>query len=396
MHIHYHDQFIDVGIGSIISLRHHFFHECFLHSHSHYYPTGSKQQQLTLYSTKDENNLWRILPAWYTRPREDGNQTIFVPIRHGDIVRLEHVSTGSFMHSHPVDPPISHKDHYFEASCYGSSAQGIGDTNDHWRVEITDSDGSILYHNQENIISDNYPISEMAYIPVSESLKKDTDTLFTSYNYKPRIKARRTLIRLVHVNTGCYLTSFAKKLPEWGFGQLEVTCGRDSLKKKAVWIIDTNENPNLPDDAKKTSYLEPSFLQKFMELQKSMWQRNEALTADHYFGSRPSSWFVLDRGLGFWNGVMGHRRNLTISETIEQGIEADQQRTIRNTIWQHGSYLEDQDLKVKNKGRQIYLIGNPITWWIVSAIIIAYTFLVGLIILTDQRKLYIVSTGRLY
>lgn len=391
----------DVGLWGDIVLRHHSLHECFLHSHAHTYPTGSKQQQVTLYSNKDENNHWRILPAWYTAQR-DGNatkSTPFIPVRHGDIVRLEHIATGTFLHSHPVEPSVSHKDHHFEVSCYGSSTQGVGDTNDHWRIEITDASGTSLYYTGAKTEPDGYPVSEALY----HAVKQEADGTIVPVamaeeqnvprHYKPRIRARRTLVRLIHVNTGCYLTSFGKKLPEWGFGQLETTCGRDTLRSKSVWIIDQNENPFLEEDTRKVTYKRLSFWGKFAELQTTMWQRNEALTADHYFGSKPSSWFTLSRGLGFWNGMMAHQRNMTIVESTvpEEDRDSRERTVIRKTIWQHGSYIEDEKLKEKNQGRQIYLLGNPITWWFVALMVLLYSFVLIFSILADQRSISFLS-----
>ncbi|KAJ3140105.1 hypothetical protein HK100_010482 [Physocladia obscura] len=43
------DVFVDVGFGSVVSLRHQATSGGYLHSHLHDYPTGSKQQQVTLY-----------------------------------------------------------------------------------------------------------------------------------------------------------------------------------------------------------------------------------------------------------------------------------------------------------------------------------------------------------
>ncbi|KAJ6178439.1 hypothetical protein N7519_008900 [Penicillium mononematosum] len=48
----------DVSFGSRVSLRHQNTQGGYLHSHPHMYPTGSKQQQITLYPHKDENNVF--------------------------------------------------------------------------------------------------------------------------------------------------------------------------------------------------------------------------------------------------------------------------------------------------------------------------------------------------
>jgi dolichyl-phosphate-mannose--protein O-mannosyl transferase len=54
--------FLDVAFNSTITLRHVNTQGGYLHSHPHNYPTGSKQQQITLYPHIDGNNEWRIVP----------------------------------------------------------------------------------------------------------------------------------------------------------------------------------------------------------------------------------------------------------------------------------------------------------------------------------------------
>ena len=50
----------DVLMGSRVSIRHVNTQGGYLHSHPLMYPTGSKQQQITLYPHKDENNVWLL------------------------------------------------------------------------------------------------------------------------------------------------------------------------------------------------------------------------------------------------------------------------------------------------------------------------------------------------
>ena len=52
------------------------------------------------------------------------------PIKCGDIVRLEHLSTKKNLHSHHESSPLSGKQ---EVSAYGDK-RGDGDTGDHWKV----------------------------------------------------------------------------------------------------------------------------------------------------------------------------------------------------------------------------------------------------------------------
>ena len=111
-----------------------------------------------------------------------GEETILVEdpvegfhrIKHNDIIRLEHVATKKRLHSHDIRPSVTEKKTHNEASCYGDAEdpEFVGDTNDHWRVEI-------------------FGLSD-----------KDSD------HYLNAIESR---FRLVHVNTGCHLFSHETK-----------------------------------------------------------------------------------------------------------------------------------------------------------------------------------------
>ena len=146
-----------------------------------------------------------------------------------------------------------------------------------------------------------------------------------------------------------------------------------------------------------------------------MWKTNSKLTADHYFGSRPWSWPLLNRGLGFWNGFQqGSQRNHTLvfahehqaiidaeyQDIIAKNPQAaayfpkpqaqpkfdDKGNEIKQPVWKSGSFTESSRLKARHSQQQIYLIGNPIVWWAVTATIVAYSlFLVGLFVYRHYR-----------
>lgn len=50
-------------------------------------------------------------------------------IKCGDRIRLQHMATKRFLHSHHFQSPLSGNQ---EISCYGE--EGIGDTGDHWEL----------------------------------------------------------------------------------------------------------------------------------------------------------------------------------------------------------------------------------------------------------------------
>ncbi|KAJ1919699.1 hypothetical protein H4219_001840 [Mycoemilia scoparia] len=293
----------DIYYGARIRIRHDATNGGYLHSHSSSYQTGSKQQQITLYGFRDENNYWTI-----SRTKEDEekhanstNPNELQPIKNGDIVRLKHWKTARRLHSHDHRPPVTKKDYHNEVSGYGW--EGFeGDSNDYWRVQIIEGDSK-------------------------EPGSKD------------RLMSIYSKFRLVHVNQRCALFSDRRKLPEWGFEQIEVTCMKNAKYPKTLWRVETNVHDNPPENAPFASYRKPSLLAKVVEANKVMWRVNNGLTKSHPYESRPISWPILRRGIAFWG--------------------------------------EDS--------RQIYLLGNPIVWWLSSLSIVLFGGLLLLLILRDQR-----------
>lgn len=273
-----------VGLGSVVTIRHVDTQGGYLHSHEHFYQTGSKQQQITLYPHLDSNNKWLIEPYNGTIHNET-----FVPLINGMKIRLKHINTGRRLHSHDEKPPVSERDWQKECSCYGYDGFA-GDANDDWVVEIV-----------------NY-----------RSQKGEAQTF---------VKAINTIFRLRHAMTGHYLFSSEVKLPEWGFGQQEVTSASQGKRALTHWYIETNENSILPpSEAKIINYPKLSLWQKVVESHKRMWKINQGLTSHHHWQSSPSEWPLLLRGINYWN----------------------------------------------KEHKQVYLLGNAVTWWAATLSILTF------------------------
>ncbi|KAH8802747.1 Dolichyl-phosphate-mannose-protein mannosyltransferase-domain-containing protein [Xylogone sp. PMI_703] len=280
-----HDVPVDVAYGSRVSIKHHNTQGGYLHSHNLMYPTGSKQQQITLYPHKDENNIWIVENQ--TQPLDiNGNpingshawDNLTPPrfIKDGDTIKLFHIPTSRRLHSHDVRPPVTEAEWQNEVSAYGY--EGFeGDANDYFRVEI---------------------------------VKKMSD----GEEAKTRLRTIQTKFKLVHVMTGCVLFSHKVKLPDWASEQQEVTCAKGGTLPNSVWFIEYNEHPQLGENAEKVNYRNPGFFGKFWELQKVMWTTNAGLVESHAWDSRPESWPILRRGINFWG--KDHRQIYLIGNPI--------------------------------------------------------------------------------
>ncbi|KAG0038188.1 hypothetical protein BGZ82_000869 [Podila clonocystis] len=93
-----------------------------LHSHQIPYGSGSGQQSITAVPNKDDtNSLWHVM-AQLAHTCERGE-----PVPCGSVVRLKHVNTKKFLHSHLHQSPMSGG---LEVSAYEGSDDG-----DNWTVE---------------------------------------------------------------------------------------------------------------------------------------------------------------------------------------------------------------------------------------------------------------------
>jgi dolichyl-phosphate-mannose-protein mannosyltransferase len=146
-------------------------------------------QQVTLYSHMDENNDFVIEHAF---PHEIN--TTLQYLKEGDIVRLRHTSTNKFLRVVDHRPTITNQDNHYEVSCY-EKVEDSDANSDLWRLTI-DSDGG-------------------------------------DPNNK-HLKAITSQFRLEHQEKGCHLFSHKVKLPDWGFGQQEVTCIKNGLRKNTL------------------------------------------------------------------------------------------------------------------------------------------------------------------
>ncbi|KAF7732154.1 Protein O-mannosyltransferase 2 [Apophysomyces ossiformis] len=245
------DNPLEVAYGSKLTLKNYGYGGGLLHSHVQTYPEGSKQQQVTCYHYKDNNNNWIV-----SAPR-DGNIEEYEPesgvrfVEDGAIIRLVHEETSRNLHSHPISAPVT--TNQWEVSAYGD--QEVGDIQDNWKIEIVD-----------------------------DFVHKD----------KERVRSLTTRFRLRHVNLGCLLTANNVVLPQWGFKQVEVTCDKRNRTDDphTWWNVEQHWNEKLPP-APKNAY-KSSFLQDFWHLNVAMWTSNNALIPDpdkeDILSSVPSEW----------------------------------------------------------------------------------------------------------
>ncbi|XP_050008450.1 protein O-mannosyl-transferase 2 [Alexandromys fortis] len=159
--------------------------------------------------------------------------------------------------------------------------------------------------------------------------------------YGNRIKVLRSRIRFIHLVTGCVLGSSGKILPRWGWEQLEVTC-TPYLKEtsNSIWNIEDHINPKLPNIS--LDVLQPSFSEILLESHMVMIRGNNGLKPkDNEFTSKPWHWPINYQGLRF-------------------------------------SGANDTDFRV-------YLLGNPVVWWLNLVSIVLYLLLGSTIAIAIKR-----------
>ncbi|KAI3521172.1 hypothetical protein L1887_10633 [Cichorium endivia] len=170
---------VEVSYGSVIKLMHEKT-KFRLHSHPVPYGSGSRQQSVTGFpNVNDVNSYWIVRPAPETYVKQGEI------IKTGTIIRLQHLRTRKWLHSHLHASPISGN---LEVSCFGDD--GSSDSGDQWKLEIEGSE---------------------------KTWKQDQK------------------VRLHHVDTSGYLHSHDKKYKGVAGGQQEV-CGVKEKSVGSFWL----------------------------------------------------------------------------------------------------------------------------------------------------------------
>ncbi|XP_030754503.1 protein O-mannosyl-transferase 2 isoform X2 [Sitophilus oryzae] len=237
-----------VAYGAVVTLKNHRTGGGYLHSHFHLYPEGmgARQQQITTYTHKDDNNKWLIKK--YNTEEIDGVEIV----RSGDLIRLEHVATKRNIHSHKEHAPITKK--HYQVTGYGEN--GVGDANDVWRVIVQDA-------------------------------KDGTE-----------ITAVKSKLKFVHYLQSCVLTTSGKQLPKWAYEQQEVSCNPNLRDPNGLWNVEENIFDALPNV--NFEVYAPSFLERFFESHAVMFQGNAGLKPkEGEITSRPWQWPINYRGQFF-------------------------------------------------------------------------------------------------
>ncbi|XP_066249068.1 protein O-mannosyl-transferase 2 isoform X1 [Euwallacea similis] len=237
-----------VAYGAVVTLKNHRTGGGYLHSHFHLYPEGigARQQQITTYTHKDDNNKW--LFKKYNSDNVDGVEVL----RSGDLIRLEHVATRRNLHSHKEQAPVTKK--HYQVTGYGEN--GTGDANDVWRILV-------------------------------KGAKEGTE-----------VTAVTSQLKFVHYLQSCVLTTSGKQLPKWAYEQQEVSCNPNIRDSSALWNVEENIFDKLP--SVNFEVYAPNFLERFLESHAVMFQGNAGLKPkEGEVTSRPWQWPINYRGQFF-------------------------------------------------------------------------------------------------
>ncbi|KAG7661364.1 PMT4 [[Candida] subhashii] len=243
----------------------------YLHSHSFEYPLryedgriSSNSQQVTCVTVndpQDPNNQWEIVP---TKPELEAGSDVYTE----DVIRLRHVGTGGYLLTHDVASPLKATNEEFTVVYDEDAEKKFNETL--FRIKLD--------------------------VPKSSPKKK---------NQRKLVKTKATNIRILHIDTVVAMwTHNDELLPEWAFGQQEVSGNKKIPDKDNVWVFDTITNL-APGDARAV-YVPKEvktmpFLKKWWELQGLMFYHNNQLSSDHPFASSPDSWPLALSGVSFYN-----------------------------------------------------------------------------------------------
>ncbi|KAJ2160002.1 hypothetical protein GGF46_002610 [Coemansia sp. RSA 552] len=291
----------DVFYGSEIRMRASNANSGFIHSHQHAWKhaKGSGQQQVTLYGHADPNNIWVVEPG-FNHTVDEATRGSPARVRSGDVVRFRHKVTGRYLHSHNKPTAMSSSEKTrFEISAYGGFKNFSGDANDNFLIDVTEGSGG------------------------------DVQAIYSRF-------------RLYHPFMKCHVFNSRKKLPKWGYGQIELHCMQNCQPRMSTWHIEYARHPTR-NATRKAAYRPLGLWGKVVEYNRLMADSNEKLTGDHPFAARPHHWPWLRRGTAYWGGV----------------------------------------------GRVVYQLGNPLVWWGSLVAVLGFMSIRLSLFLLDKRRIHL-------
>ncbi|PON74575.1 Glycosyltransferase 39-like [Parasponia andersonii] len=174
---------VEITYGTVLKLMHERT-KFRLHSHDVPYGSGSGQQSVTGFPNVDDaNSYWAS--SSIVRPVPETSAKQGDSIKSGTVIRLQHMRTRKWLHSHLHASPITGNQ---EVSCFGGDNNS--DTGDHWRLLI-EGNGKTWKQDQR--------------------------------------------VRFQHIDTGAFLHSHDKKYTRIAGGQQEV-CGVGEKRADNVWL----------------------------------------------------------------------------------------------------------------------------------------------------------------
>lgn len=251
---------VGVQWGDVITIKHKET-RVYLHSHPDRYPLryddgriSSQGQQVTGYPHNDTNNYWEVVPA------ENAETLKGKSIISGDVVRLRHIVTDTYLLTHDVASPY----------------------------HPTNQEFTTMPLEQANAERFNDTLFELKV----EGAKAGQDFKTMSGHFK-----------LIHVPTKVAMWTHTTPLPEWAYKQAEINGNKNNQQTSNIWYAEnvvglTEDSERLKKEPKRVKSV--PFLKKYIELQRAMFFHNNALTSSHPYASFPVQWPFLLRGVSFW------------------------------------------------------------------------------------------------
>ena len=290
-------------------------------------------------------------------------------IQYHDTITIRHKETKVYLHSHIDTYPLRYDDG--RVSSQGQQVTGYphNDTNNEWEIlPIQPFPETNKYGNPvragdviklRHLVTDRILLSHDVASPYYATNQEFTavapelaygdrfnDTSFElrveNARGKDQFKTLSSHFKLIHFPTKVAMWTHTRPLPDWAYKQAEINGNKNVMQSSNIWVIDDitslpPDSPRRQKEAKRVKSL--PFLRKYLELQRLMFYHNNALTSSHPYASHPIQWPFLLRGVSFW----------THADTRSQ----------------------------------IYFLGNPIIWWLVSSVLAVFAGIIG----ADQLSL---------